>query len=140
LKRQKLIRTPLTTPTRTQPRAAYLGVLAITSCAVLSLPAGALAQAPVDCGSQTTANVGAALAAVSGELATTETRSRDATAGSPASWRLHDDLNWLEWKYGLLRQLGDIVATRHAVTPGSPAQWRAQESADAVCGQLRLDA
>jgi hypothetical protein len=126
--------------TRIRPRAAYLGVLALTSWATLSFPARALAKEPVDCGSQTIAfDVDAPLATVGDQLAITEKDFRDATMASPASWRLHEELDRLAWRHGLLRQLGDTVTTRDEATPGSPAQWRAQESSDAICEQLRVD-
>jgi hypothetical protein len=124
----------------TRPRAAYLGLLALTSWAALSFPARALASVPVACGSQSTAvDVRAALTVVGDQVAITEKDFRDTTMASPASWRLHEDLERLERKYRLLRQLGDTVATRDGATPGSPAQWRAQESSDAVCEQLQLE-
>jgi hypothetical protein len=113
-------------------------VLALITWAATSFPARALAKTPVACGSQATASaVGAELAALGDQLAITETDFRDATIASPASWRLHEELDRLDRKYGLLRQLGNTLATRDGATPGSPAQWRAQETSDALCEQLR---
>ena len=130
-------------PTLASPRLrlASISVIALAMCVAGSVPAASAVAAPVGCGSRmSVGDVEPVLARVASDLVTTEASLRGSGAASPAAWWLHEEHDTLEWQSRVVRELRNALATRAAATPGWPAQWRAQESVDALCAELQIDA
>ena len=130
-------------PTLASPRlrVASISVITLAISVAGSIPAASAAAAPVGCGSRmSVGNVETALARVASDLVTIETSLRASGAASAAAWRLHEEHDTLERQSRVVRELRNALATRAAATPRWPAQWRAQESADALCAELQIDA
>jgi hypothetical protein len=78
----------------------------------------------------------ATLAKASGDISWLQVDFDQATAASPAAWRLREELDQLAEEVKVLDQLHYVAFIRGDATPGSPAQFRAQEDVDSMRDRL----
>lgn len=121
-------------------RTAVLTVFAVVWGAVsVVVPAAhAAPQVPARCAIATSAQAATAQSTLLRQLAIAEGQLQGATAGSPADWRLHEDIDSLRVRHWIVAQLRTALAAKEGASSASPAKWRAQESSDALCELLEI--